>query len=1038
MKKISTKQVGKMGYNTLFAAILVSTFAIQGVYASDEGKTDVLSEEVMQKKTVNGQVTDAKTGEPVIGATLWIKETSTGDVSGAEGKYSISYSGANPVLIVSFLGYKNQEILINKQSTINIQLETDDLVVDEVVVTSYASQRKTSVIGAVTTVDVDKLKMPTSKVSSALAGNLAGVVAVQRSGEPGSGAEFYIRGVSTIGENKKPLILVDGIERSLDLVDTDDIQSFTVLKDATATAMYGVRGANGVMIITTKRGMEGKPQVNLRVESALMAPVKMPELANSVQFAEMYNEDQRIPYYSDEVMEMYRNGTDPDLYPSVDWIDALYKNLTSNQRANLSISGGGAVARYYVSGSFYNEGSIFKNDNMNDYNTSINYKRYNFRSNIDMNLSPTTIVSVSLANIFESKNEPGGETANVWSYSMGAAPNAYPIYYSNGQLSGPQSGAGENPYNVLTHKGYREHFWNNSQANLGINQDLKFVTEGLKVNAKFSWDTQNYNLISRKKTPNTFLAYSREDDGKLLLNETVRGDNALGYEKSNTGNRTTYLEANVTYDRVFGRHRVGALFLYNHREYRDLSADNAEASLFYRNQGLAARVSYSFDDRYFFEANMGYNGSENFSPGRRFGFFPAVAAGWILTNEKFMQGATKTLSLVKLKASYGKAGNDKIGGDRRFIYNSTILTKDIPGYKFGSSGQTNFNGLRVGEVANPFVGWEESTKLNVGLEVGLFNVLKISADYFSDYRSGIFYRRGSVPGIVGVPLDKLPMVNVAESKNKGFDATIEYDQVFGDWQISGQGSFTFNVNEVINNEEPDWKYLYLNRIGQAVGQPFGLVADGLFESEADIANSPKQTFTSVVRPGDIKYRDINGDGKIDSNDEVAIGRPELPQIIYGFAATAAYKGIQLGIRFQGVARTSIFLSGSAVRPFSNNSLGRSNFHSYIYDNHWTQANPNPNAEFPRTTAGSNANNDRKSTYWMRDASFLRIKDIELRYNFPRRICEKMKLRGLAIYATGNNLVTFSNFKLWDPEVGGGQGNAYPLMRTYNIGITINY
>ncbi|MEG1934606.1 MAG: SusC/RagA family TonB-linked outer membrane protein, partial [Rikenellaceae bacterium] len=505
-----------------------------------------------------------------------------------------------------------------------------------------------------------------------------------------------------------------------------------------------------------------------------------------------------------------------------------------------------------------------------------------------------------------------------------------------------------------------------------------------------------------------------------------------------SGDRTTYVEANVTYDRVFGRHRVGALFLYNHREYRNLAAGNAEASLFYRNQGLAARVSYSFDDRYFFEANMGYNGSENFSPGNRFGFFPAVAAGWIVTNESFMEGAKETLSLLKLKASYGKAGNDKIGGDRRFIYNSTILTKDIPGYTFGSTGQTGFGGIRIGEVANPNVGWEKSTKLNLGVEIGLFNALKITADYFSDERTGICSRRGSGPGIVGVPLDNLPMVNVAESKNRGFDSTVEYDKVFGDWQISGQGSFTFNVNEVINNEEPDWKYTYLNRIGQAVGQPFGLVSDGLFESEADIANSPKQTFTSVVRPGDIKYRDINGDGKIDTNDQIAIGRPALPQIIYGFAATASYKGIQLGIRFQGVARTSMFLSGSAVRPFSNNSLGRSNFHSYIYDNHWTETNPNPNAEFPRTTAGSNDNNNRQSTYWMRDAGFLRIKDVELRYNFARRICEKMKLRGLSIYATGNNLATFSKFKLWDPEIGGGQGNAYPLMRTYNIGITISY
>lgn len=989
-----------------------------------------------QTKTITGMVIDEH-GAPVVGASVWIKETSIGTATDIKGAFKLSFEGNHYALVVSFIGYDNQEVAINGRDKIEVKLTTSSQALDEVVVVGYGTQKKASVIGAISTIGNDKLKIPSGKLSTGLAGQLAGIVSVQRSGEPGSGSEFWIRGISTFGANKTPLVLVDGIERSLDHVDSEDIESFSILKDATATAVYGVRGANGVILITTRKGEEGKARITARVETGITSPTKMPDMVNSVQFAQMYNEafqyDRGGVFYTPDVIESYRSGSDPDLYPNVDWLGSLFKNFSSNQRALMNVSGGGSIARYYISGSIYNEGSIFKEDNIRNYNSSINYRKFNFRSNVDISLSPSTTLNVNLANIYETKNSPGASTGDIWSYTFSASPNAFPLKFSNGQLSAPQ-GTGYNPYNLLTQSGYKENYWNTAQALIGFTQDFsKFVTKGLTANIKFSWDAHNANQLNRIGQPQTFTATGRDNNGNLLLSEVNRGTQNLGYEASNSGNRTFYLEGSVSYNRVFAdKHRIGALVLYNQKEYNDVAAGNSEGALPYRNQGLAARFTYAYNDTYFFEANCGYNGSENFSSGNRFGFFPAMALGWLVSNEQFFSSIKPVVDLLKLKGSYGIVGNDQIGGGRRFIYNETIRD-GAPGYSFGKN-HTDYGGIQMGHFANPYVSWEEAYKMNLGLEVSFFNRLKINADYFSEQRRGIFMERSSLPGIVGITT--MPWVNLGKVDNKGVDASLEYEHRIGELHISARGNFTYNRNKIIDNDQPDWKYKYQNREGKPMSQQWGLISDGLFSSQAQIDNSATQTFGDV-RVGDIKYVDVNGDGVIDSYDEVAIGRTYIPEIVYGFGVSLNWKGLDLSLFFQGIAKTTFFMNGSAVRPFSTGNMYRANIYEDVYHNRWTPENPNTSATYPRLSTADNMNNNRNSTYWQRDGSFLRLKNMEVGYTLKKRVTRKMKLENIRIFVSGLNLITFSEFKLWDPELGGGHGQGYPPNRVFNLGISVN-
>lgn len=1011
--------------------------------------------------TVTGVVVD-ENNLPVVGASVLVKNTVNGVSTGVDGSYTISLDDAASVLVFSFLGYTPQEVAVANRTRIDIQLLPDSKQVEEVVVVGYGVQKKESVVGAISTVDVANLKVSNAQLSTNLAGQLAGIVSMSRSGEPGknSAADFYIRGVSSFQGSSSPLVLVDGIERDLDLVDTDDIASFSILKDASASAVYGVRGANGVILITTKKGMVGRPEVKVRAEFGVTQPTQMPEFVNSEQWAQMYNDASGTKRYTPEEIEMYRNGTDSDLYPNVNWIDELYRKMAYNQRVNASITGGGEVARYYISGSFYNESSIFRNaGNRYDYDSSINYNKFNFRANIDLNLTKTTVVNLNLANIYEKSFSPGAATGDIWGYTFMTSPNAFPKEYSDGTISAPSAATGFNPWNLLVHSGYREQFWNSAQSLVGITQDLNMVTEGLTANIKFSWDAWNSQIQRRYKEPQQFHATGRDEFGNLIYGSAIyQGSESLAYSHGSASTVTTYLEGSLNYNRVFAdKHRVGAMFLYNHKIHRrtfgssDLnpgSATSATTSLPYKNQGIAARVTYAFRDKYMVEFNMGYNGSENFASGHRFGFFPAVSGGWMISEEPFWSSLRNAVNTFKIRGSYGKVGNDQLGNDDRWLYQSTIITGNS--FTMGETGNSGGTGIAMGRPENLDFSWEEETKLDLGVELMLFNQLRIQADYFYTHRTGILMVRAGLPGIAGLQNNsKLPYVNIGETENRGVDLSLEWNKQIGDWFLTARGNFTYNRNKLLNNDEPDWQYKYQNRIGKPYGvgasQPWGLLAIGLFESEEDIANSPEQTF-GKYRVGDIKYQDINGDGRVDADDRIYLGYTTLPEITYGFGATAQWKGLDLNIFFQGIAHVNFFLSGASIAtPFSANNLERSAIQRDVWDHGWRSdlsAERKAAAIYPRMTVGTGTgygNNSQTSSWWQRNGAFLRIKNVEIGYTLPKSwMVRSGFIKSLRVYVAANNLYTFSKFDLWDPEIGGGEGATYPPNRIYSVGLNANF
>ena len=997
------------------------------------------AQQASQTRHIAGRVIDAETKEPIIGATVWVKDSALGTNTNVDGAFDYTFTGHYGYIAVSYIGYQTQEFPVTNLPKV-IELSAGNEL-DEVVVVGYGTQKKASVVGSIASVSVNDIRMPTAKISNNLAGQLAGVISVQRSGEPGASSTFWIRGISTFGSSTTPLVLVDGIERDLDLVDIEDIKDFSILKDAAATAIYGVRGANGVILITTREGIVGKPQINIRFEAGMVQPTKVPDMLDAVQFAELWNAAAGSEVYTPEVIQKYRDGSDPDLYPNVDWVDYLYKDLSFNERVNVNVTGGGSTAKYYISGGFYNEDGLFARDNMKEYNTSVFYRKFNFRSNVEVQLHKYTKLNVNLATTFERKNEPGTAASNsggtgIWNYAIKSAPNVFPAVYSNGLLPGPGANNGENPYVLLTQTGYREKFYNTAQSLFSLTQDLgDWVTKGLTVTVKGSFDAKNYNHLARTKTPPQYMASGRDEFGDLILQQTVVGTDNLTYAESHSGYRSVYLEASVNWARSFGKHDLSALFLYQQSQRNDVGIDKSEPELAlpYRHQGIAGRITYSYDNRYFIEGNFGYNGSENFSPGKRFGFFPSVAAGYVISNEKFFEPVRGVIDLLKIKASYGIVGNDKIGtGDnvRRFIYNGTVNSGSS--YYFGTTPHSS-SSIQMGDWPNPNVGWEEAHKLNVGVDLSLFSKLKISADYFKEKREGIFLQRQSIPVYVG--LSTQPWVNIGKMRNSGVDASLEYHQTIGqDLHLTVRGNFTYARNMIVDQDQPDYKYLYMNRTGQARYQTFGLVAAGLFRDQADIDAWPKQSFGDV-EPGDIKYLDLNGDGVVDSYDTQPIGYTSIPEIVYGFGFSLQWKAFDFSAFFQGVGHVSFSTLTDQTLGFNARNSREANLFSDVYDNYWTPERLD--AKYPRLYIGTNNNNNQTSTFWMANGRYMRLKNLEIGYTLPKRISQKMAMQNMRVYLSGVNLFTFSPFKLWDPDLQTGATN-YPNNRIINIGLTIGF
>ncbi|WP_313188755.1 TonB-dependent receptor [Sphingobacterium siyangense] len=989
---------------------------------------------ILQRRKIRGVVSDVK-GMPLESVTVSVKGTNIGTKTDAQGQFALEIEDQHKVLQFSLVGFQSSERNISTSNQLNVTLEPAVSDLEEAVVVAYGKQRKISVVGAISSVSPQQLKTPVAKLSSSLAGQMAGVVTVQGSGEPGSATSFWIRGVSSFAGSNSPLILVDGIERPMDLVDPEDVESFSVLKDATATAVYGVRGANGIVIITTKRGKKSaKPTINARVERGMLEPTRLPKLANATQWLDYYNDinfeaSGKVPLTQEEINK-YVNKVDPDVYPNVDWMQEIFKKRTSNERLNVNVTGGGDFIKYYVSGSYMKENGIFQPRKTSNYDPSVNFDRINFRSNVDIKLSPSTEVNLNLSNQFETKNRLGLDLGTMYETILHTTPVAIPTQFSNGAYT-------MSPYYFLNTTGYSKDFWNNAQSLVGVTQDFsELITPGLRANVKFSWDAKNSTSLDRRKNPITYYVdktNARDSDGNLILKDNGAGSDYFTLKDWHSGERAINFESSLMYDRLFAeKHRFGGLFLFSMRERtNNFPENNYIDALPYRNTGIASRLTYSYQDRYFIEGNFGYNGSENFAPKKRFGFFPSLAMGYVLSNEPFFESILPVISFLKIRGSIGKIGSDKIDGKRRFAYNSEM--EDRGGYSFGIGGQKPLTGIATGYPGNPLVAWESALKRNIGLELTLFNKLTIQTDYFAEKRDGIYIPQESVPSVVGVNVK--PLVNIGQMENRGIEGSLEFNHHQGDFGLQIRGNITYNRNKKLFDDKPVPVWAYQSDIGQRWGQQRGLIALGLFQSDEEIAHSPVQKYGDGPHPGDLKYRDINGDGQITEQDMVAIGDTDMPQLTYGFGTSVSWRGFDIAAFFHGVGEITRIIKGGPLYGQTGNIWNAGQIYSDVADHRWSADNPNPDAIYPRMSLNI-ANNSQASTWWQRDMSFIRLKNLEFGYTLPKRWIEKWKMSTMRFYAQGVNVFTFSKFKLWDPELETVSGSGYPQMRVFNIGLSV--
>ena len=948
-----------------------------------------------QNIVVTGVVTDAQK-EPLIGVNVAVKDVpGLGAITDINGKYKISIEPYQR-LIFSYVGFDKVEVLIKEQRVVNVSMkESAASSLDEVVITGTGVQKKLTVTGAITTVNVSDLTHTANgNVVNALAGNVAGVLAMQTSGQPGRNtSEFWIRGISTFGASTSALVLVDGFERDLDDVNIEDIESFSVLKDASATAIYGSRGANGVVLITTKHGKAGKINIDAKVETSYNTRTITPKFVDGYTYATMMNEARitrnQEPIYQQDELDLLRMGLDPDLYPNVDWTDLLLKDGAMTYRANVNMNGGGSTARYFVSLSYLKEDGMYKTDETlrKDYNTNANANTWNYRLNTDIDITKTTLLKVGVSGSLKKYNEPG-LSGDVWKSLMYQNPISVPVMYSNGYVPAYGTGDRTNPWVLATQTGYKEHWENTIQSNLTLEQKLDFITQGLKFVGRFGFDTWNKNNIDRIKWPEQYKAQRFRDENGNLVFDRVTEEQKMKQTSSAEGNRNEIFEAELHYDRGFKEHHVGGLLKFNQdsKVFTVGTGEDIKKGIARRHLGLAGRVSYNWNYRYFVDFNFGYNGSENFADGHRFGFFPAVSAAWNVAEEPIIKKNLKWMNMFKIRYSFGKVGNDvlKIGDDEyRFPYLYTI--GDGSGYTWADYNYNNsYSGKRYTDLASNYATWEIATKHDLGVDLALFNdKFTATVDYFHEQREGIWMERKYLPSIVG--LGSNPRANVGKVLSEGFDGNFAFREKINKVDITVRGNITYSQNTILEKDEENNVYPYQMERDYRVNQAKGLIALGLFKDYDDIRNSPKQEF-GTVQPGDIKYKDVNGDGVVNDGDKVAIGATTKPNMIYGFGISASWKGLDVNVHFQGAGKTSFFIEGATVHAFSAGEWG--NILSDVANsNRWidheisgTMATENPNASYPRLSYGGNSNNYRQSTFWLRNGSYLRLKTLELGYS----------------------------------------------------------
>ena len=1000
-----------------------------------------------QQMEITGIILDAD-GISLPGVSVMIVGTTKGLVTDFDGKYTISAKKGD-VLRFSYVGMKTIDITVGDETTIDVVLEEDITSLDDVIVVGFGKQKKISLTGAVSTVDLEDMKSnPTSSLSNAFAGNVPGVMGMIQSGQPGKNiSEFWIRGISTFGGGSNPLVLIDNIERDLNELNIEDVKSITVLKDAAETAMYGSRGANGVILIITKRGSDGKIKINFKDEFIYNTRTITPDFEDGVTYANLLNESRitrnQGPIYQPEELEILRLGLDSDLYPNVNWKDLLLKDGAKTYRANLNMSGGGPTSRYYVSGSYVNEGGMYETDESlkDDYNTNANYKRWNYRLNADFNVTNTTVAKIGVAGSLSKRNSPGLGDADFWGALFGYSPIRTPVIYSNGYVPSIGVGNQTNPWVMATQTGFNENWVNKVQTNVTVEQDFNFITKGLRMRGMVGYDIQNTNNIQRRKWPEQWRAARARDANGDLVFEHISDPRELFQSSSSTGSRLEFYDLMINYDRSFGSHNVGGAVRLTRDEFVqtvDLG-DDIKNGISRRNQALAGRVLYNWKERYFVNFNFGYTGSENFAPGQQYGFFPAISFAWNLSGEQFMKDHVSWVKLFKIRYSYGKAGNDQLMGGERFPYLYTISGGD-GGYQWADYGSDRYyGGMRYSQVASSYVTWEVATKQNLGFDIETKDITA-NLDFFNEKRTGIYMERNFLSGIVG--LESTPRANVGIVKSSGFDGRFQYRKQIGEVSLTARSNITYSKNKIIERDEENNVYGYQNEEGFRIDQSRGLIDLGLFKDYDDIRNSPTQTF-GTYQPGDIKYKDVNGDGVINDGDRVAIGATRRPNLIYGVGASANWRGFSLGVHFQGAGKSTFSTYGKTVQAFSEGEWGQV-MKGVMGDNRWISADisgdpstEDPNASYPRLSYGANPNNFRESTFWLRDGRYLRLKTIDIGYNLSKSLTSRVGVENIRLYLVGTNLVTWSKFKLWDPELATPRGEDYPPTKSITMGISIN-
>ncbi|WP_240049346.1 TonB-dependent receptor [Mucilaginibacter psychrotolerans] len=1032
--------------------------------------------------TITGTVRDGK-GVTLPGVTISVADNpKKGTVTDNNGKFVLDVK-EGAVIRVSFVGFISQTFTVSSDNKVfNVVLMEDVRQAEEVVITAYGKrERKEAIVGSVTTVKPAELKIPASNLTNALAGQAAGIIAFQGSGQPGQdNAQFFIRGVTTFGYKVDPLILIDNIElttNDLARLQVDDIASFSILKDASATALYGARGANGVILVSTKEGKIGKPQISFRAENSISQNTSSLKIADPITYMNLYNEASisrqptaPVPFNQDKIINTANTinkgpGYNPYVYPAVDWLGMLLKKQTTTQRGNLSVSGGTPFARYYVGGSYNKDNGNLRDDPANNNSANVKFQNYQLRSNVNLNLTKTTEAIIRFSGTFSNYSGPlttdGSFSSDIYKIALHTSPVSFPAYFSPDDnnlgtqhilYGAPQgtylSNTFNNPYALLM-RGHKTSSESRVLAQLELNQKLDFVTKGLNFHGIFS--TNRYSYFDSNLSYNPFY-YNIASYNKVTNSYTLNWLNQdpsdareyLSYYPGRTNiNTQSYIQANLDYTKQVGNHNFSGTMIYTQQETVYSNAEKLIDALPHRNLGIAGRAAYNYKGKYFAEFNFGYNGTERFSAEHRYGFFPTIGAGWLVSEEKFFEPLTSVFNRVKVRASYGLVGNDAIS-DRRFFYASDVNLNGGARASFGTNGGYSHNGVSINNYADPNVTWETSRQANLALEFTAFKNLNVIAEFYNYNRYNILQPRTSIPVTEG--LEQTIYANLGKANSKGIDLSANYKQVFSNsLSVTARGNFTLASDKYTQFEQPNYPEAYRSNIGQPIRAGYGYIAERLFVDDAEAQSSPTQRFSSTARlpqGGDIKYRDLNGDGLIDSRDETFIGYPQVPEIVYGYGLSTQYKNLDVSAFFQGQARVSFFIDPTKVSPFVQSTeayvYGQTQLLQQFADSHWSPENQNLYALYPRLsiTKDEAENNLQPSTWWLRNGSFMRLKSVEIGYSLPASVSKKLGLRNVRIYMNGLNLVTWSSFKLWDPELG-GNGFAYPIQKVYNMGINVN-